>query len=233
MAAVPVTDEPFRILMESCSNLQQLTLDDCRELTTIRLCSPHMKSIIMPRCRHLSTLALDCPALQSLDITGCVHLTSFSLGDSWHSLTSLKAEYCPEFVFAALPVEIRERLHPRRGVRTERGGVEASVRAHGPIVSVAAAAGGASGGDSAPTGPQPQQDFQTAPELAVLEWRIQRLEERLADPALTTTSRFGIQRQLQVQKAARTRELRRLAAVAVSYPASDSAGPAPEDAPTE
>jgi hypothetical protein len=80
----------------------------------------------MPRNLDMHTLRLHCPALTYLDIRACMVLREIELEAP--ALTTLKMEYCPDIAFASLPADILKRLQPCRGIRTERGGEEASVR---------------------------------------------------------------------------------------------------------
>jgi hypothetical protein len=196
-----VTDDAFAAFTAACPSITSLTMDDCRELLRIVVSSSRLSTVVMPRSRQLETLILHCPALTSLDITGCTHLRELVLDAP--SLTDLKMEYCKETLFATLPEELRVRLQPKRGIRTDRGGIEAAVRPPAVqsttgVMTEAASSDTTSNSTSSST-----------IEVNVLEWRIQRLTDLLADPAVTATARYGYQRQLQIQKAALARELRR------------------------
>jgi hypothetical protein len=117
-------------------------------------------------------------------------------------------EYCKETLFATLPEDLRIRLQPKRGIRTERGGIEAAVRPVSLLPTLLAEAASSSPDTSTATTSAATAGSSTI-EVQVLEWRIQRLTDLLADPAVTATARYGYQRQLQIQKAALARELRR------------------------
>jgi hypothetical protein len=92
----------------------------------MEIVSPNLTSIVMPRNKEMHTLRLQCPALTYLDIRACMVLRELHLDTP--ALTSLKMEYCPEFAFVCLPPDLLKRLQPNRGIRTDRGGEEASVR---------------------------------------------------------------------------------------------------------
>ena len=231
----PVPDAGFADLLLRCPNLENVLLDDCRDLTTITVTSDVLQTFTLPRARTLAALELNCSHLTALDISACTHLRVLKLATP--ALQALKMEFCPDYLFPSLPAELRARLHPSRGLRTERGGIEAAVaprKVPAPIVTVppvdssdatsaaaeavagfggAGGAGGEAAAEDAEALPGSTQPLAIPDELSVLDWRIARLTERLADPDLTQTTRFGVQRQLAVQKAARLREVRRLAAL--------------------
>lgn len=167
-------------------------------------------------------------------------------------------EWVPDHIYAALPSEIKERLHPTKGIRTERGGVEASVKrkplvkqsSGTPTTPTSPGSDGGSGGvvhsdNSTPVvnggdgstvesksndTNEPSQSMQPPDELTVLEWRIARLVELLEDSELTQATRYGLQRQLAIQKAAKNRELKRVGIAKAGNP-SNSEGKEEDGSP--
>ena len=172
-------------------------------------CQLHHDSLAWPpACASLSRLELATPAL-----------------------TELLCQYCPDFVLASLSLQAQAAARAHSSPPESLGQArewsrdpEAPVRARGSARLGAGVAAPSltptpsdAAGDTDATGDAPSaaSSFGVAAaahseEVRVLQWRVQALTERLAQPGLTPATTHGVRRQLAVQTALLARELRRL-----------------------
>ncbi|KAL8166500.1 hypothetical protein V2J09_007999 [Rumex salicifolius] len=77
-----------------CPMLKTLVLDNCENLTCMRLCSTSLVSLSLAGCRGVASLGLNCPNLEQIRLDGCDHLERASFCPV--GLQSLNLGICPK-----------------------------------------------------------------------------------------------------------------------------------------
>ena len=219
------------------TKLQTLRLPLCRDLERLHVTAPALTDLDVSRCFHMTEFKVDIPAVQTVlmkytsdalfdRLPPCVR----SKVKDFQTYVERRHPGAPCRTMKKPTVEdavVGARRRVEKGVDAGAGagaGVGAGVgagagagAAAGDETGAAAGAGAGAGSgsddcasDSDASAHSDSPTYTTSIELQVLQRRIASLQDRMRSSTLTSLARYGLKRQLQVQRAMLIREVRRL-----------------------